>query len=104
MAVCRFCDQEMSDPSGPSCVARLRFTDGSSALRVRYSTRRINGDGCASHPRDRCHDCGVMPGGFHHLGCDVERCPNCGGQLLMHLVGAADTGREPGDEEEAPIP
>ena len=30
----------------------------------------------------RCHDCKVAPGGFHHPGCDVERCPRCEGQLL----------------------
>ena len=30
----------------------------------------------------RCHDCGCMPGQFHHGGCDVERCPVCGMQLI----------------------
>jgi hypothetical protein len=31
---------------------------------------------------DRCGDCGAQQGGFHHLGCDLERCPRCRGQLL----------------------
>ena len=30
----------------------------------------------------RCHDCGAKPGHYHHVGCDAERCPVCGGQLI----------------------
>jgi hypothetical protein len=31
---------------------------------------------------DRCGDCGVIRGGSHHPGCDLQRCPACGGQLM----------------------
>lgn len=30
----------------------------------------------------KCHDCGRSVGQLHKLGCDMERCPLCGGQLI----------------------
>jgi hypothetical protein len=30
---------------------------------------------------DRCADCGVIRGGSHHPGCDLQQCPACGRQL-----------------------
>lgn len=32
--------------------------------------------------RETCHDCGAKEGQLHHLGCDMERCPKCGHQLI----------------------
>lgn len=29
-----------------------------------------------------CHDCGCKEGQLHNLGCDMERCAFCGGQLI----------------------
>ena len=29
-----------------------------------------------------CHDCGCEEGELHELGCDMERCPFCGEQLI----------------------
>jgi hypothetical protein len=32
--------------------------------------------------RDTCGDCGVKEGQLHRLGCNMERCLSCGGQLI----------------------
>ena len=29
-----------------------------------------------------CGDCGARQGMYHDFGCDMERCPFCGGQLI----------------------
>jgi len=31
---------------------------------------------------NNCGDCGVEKGSLHILGCDIERCPKCGKQLI----------------------
>ena len=32
--------------------------------------------------RPTCHDCGAKEGELHQPGCDMERCPFCGRQLI----------------------
>ena len=73
MAKCDYCEQEMV---------------GSETCIWNYMASKKTGE----HKRDssyfddgeHCHDCGILnrQGNFHHPGCDIERCPICGYQLI----------------------
>jgi hypothetical protein len=41
---------------------------------------------------DTCPGCGVAPGELHADGCDIERCPYCGSQLISCLCPASEQG------------
>lgn len=74
MAECSWCKKDMLNPKIHSCDGNrvVDFPDGTRLLSIKYDA-----------PFDkRCHDCNVSGGGYHHPGCDMERCPKCGGQLI----------------------
>lgn len=98
MAMCAWCGNEML--SGTSCTVDAVHLLGRPFALPPHRGRR-----------GPCGDCGVQPGGLHHPGCDLQRCPRCRGQLLTcdcgFDEGAAHVTMPPGETgewDEPPIP
>ena len=74
MAKCEFCDREMKLAN--SC---RRKSHG----QIPFGDEHLSGFlmEIPVYKHGRCPTCGVERGGFHHLRCDIEECPQCHGQL-----------------------
>lgn len=85
MAVCGFCKQEMTHPDTVDCTwnRMVAYPEGEPLPAIPYRPE---------NEAQRCHDCNVAKGGFHHPGCDMERCPKCHGQLIG--CGCLDDGED----------
>lgn len=79
MAICDYCQKEMKD--SVSCVEiEFRFKGDPRVYKpIKYGEEGEDWGFEAGLP---CHDCYCKRGDFHHVGCDVERCPRCGGQAI----------------------
>jgi hypothetical protein len=84
MATCIDCDLEMTTASG--CTLSEVTIEGAQYARDRATDRR-------------CGDCGARSGGFHHLGCDLERCPRCRRQLITCGCWTDGVEEEAGDDD-----
>ena len=77
MAICQYCEQEMHAANG--CVKLPVKTIDGPLDPVLYGSEIGNPPEPEGH---RCHDCGALPGYYHHAGCDWEQCPRCHDQLI----------------------
>ena len=76
-SICKDCGKEMT-PGNGCTMERVSLTNGEDIQRTRYGDEHR---GPWEMP-EFCHDCNVAKGQTHHFGCDLERCPKCGGQLI----------------------
>ena len=82
MAVCGVCGREMLEADG--CIGEYVRIDGKRYKRIYMGG---NGDFYENAEEGRCGDCGAKPGFLHHWGCDCERCPKCGMQMIACECG-----------------
>lgn len=73
-AICEHCKQDMKTADG--CTWPFISKDGGKT----WVARDTYG---FAKPGERCSDCGALYGHVHHYGCDAERCPFCGHQLIF---------------------
>src|SRR5882672_862419 len=80
-AVCVYCQRRMDVGT---CSANSQATIGGTIYStIPYGDDREGWKKVKITPPDRCHDCGVRIGGYHHPGCDLDHCPVCGGQSML---------------------
>jgi len=75
MSKCKCCGKEPLEVD--SCIRVPIFHKGKEYDPIPYGISAEDIDS-----GDRCPDCGVAIGGYHHHGCDNEICPVCGGRVL----------------------
>ena len=76
--MCEFCNQDMRTADG--CVEAPVVISGVEYARIKFGDEENFTDYCDEN--SRCGECNVKYGHYHHPGCDLERCPVCGLQLI----------------------
>jgi len=95
MAICKYCELEMNDAAG--CIKLPVKTVDGDFDPVLYGTEI----GVEPEPPDhRCHDCGALPGHYHHAGCDWEQCPRCHEQLISCDCVPEESDEQSGETED----
>jgi hypothetical protein len=78
-ATCQDCDRVMNPGTGCTITHVAKSKHGPLVKRVFYGEEADDWGAGEGRP---CHDCNAGPGTPHHAGCDVERCAECGNQML----------------------
>lgn len=74
--ICKACGQDMNEVD--TCTATTVVLKDGHGILMEFDKSRFH----FTEEGGRCHDCGIKHGELHHMGCDVERCPRCEGQLI----------------------
>ncbi len=89
MAKCFACKKEMTTAAGCS-FSHIKL-NGRWVKRNKVTDYDVD-------ERGRCYDCGAKLGRYHHIGCDHEKCPICG----LQIIGTCDC--EGGEEFATGVP
>jgi hypothetical protein len=76
-----FVSIELRDEILSEQYKNILLIDGKEYERIRYGSS-LEGFDNIEYAKRPCHDCQVVEGQIHLLGCDMERCPKCRNQLI----------------------